>query len=86
MMENTIETKPELKPSAKPLGLPTELDAKTREFMDLVIQILSISNELALELATIDCANVKTCGVCVKAKELILKLKQFIALTRSIRQ
>ena len=56
------------------------------QFTQLIFELLTKSNELAFELATVDCENAKNCEVCSKAKELIKVVKKIVALQKQASQ
>ena len=59
-----------------------------REFLDkfgeIVRDILMLSQELAFELSTIECPNAQNCEVCKKAKEIIVKVKELIKISKQL--
>jgi len=55
-------------------------------FSEIVRDILILSQELAFELSTIECQNAHTCEVCKKAREIIIKVKELIKLSKQIQK
>jgi len=61
-----------------------EEETLRKEFTDLIVKLLTKSNELAFELATVECDKANQCDVCKKAKELIRVVKDIVKLQRKI--
>ena len=79
MSSQDFITQPQAKPEAKP-PIP---EAVMQKFTEIVQSMLSISNELGLELATIDCDKWKDCPICLKSRELVKKVKELLSLSRT---
>jgi len=92
--EQTIQATPQVQvqPQVQPqptVGVPkpeTTEERLRRKLMTIVTNLFSLSNELALELATVDCDKWKECRVCMKAREIIKELKKMIQIQRELSQ
>jgi len=53
-------------------------EQEIRDKVTSIIQkMFEVSNEIAYELATVDCDKWNTCSVCIKARKLVKLIKEF---------
>mgnify|MGYP000598437187 CR=1 FL=1 len=73
--QSFIEQKPEMKP----------IDELTRKFTEKVADLLTLANELAYELVTLDCKDIDKCPICKKSREMVKILKELSEAHRKMR-
>lgn len=68
----------EVKPSQR---IPDVVTQKVNEIMQ---KMIATTNELALEVATIECNQSNTCPICLKARELVKLIKELYNMLKQI--
>jgi len=65
---------------------PIKIDPVSETIANLIQNLLTSSNELAFELATIECDKWKDCPICNKARELVKLIKELFKLQKEYRR
>ena len=84
-MSTNQQTLPTQKPSTIQQTMTPAMEDYIRDqFTQIFQNMITISNELAFELSTIECEKWNTCPVCIKARELVKLVKKLWELQKQL--